>query len=81
MKTDEKTTNAAAFTRSALGVTQQQIAEDCGVHVETYAKWERNDHPPNAAARRLLLLLLFLHERGLLDTFRKWRGRREKSDR
>ena len=79
MKTTD-TTNPARLARSALGVTQQQMADDCGVHLNTYCKWELGDHPPTAAARRVLLLLLFLHSRGLLDAFRKWRARHATAD-
>lgn len=59
--------------RTRIGVTQEQLATDIGVHVNTLARWEAGEHaarPDNAVAweaalaareRALLVYLTELH--------------------
>jgi len=42
--TSSKTKIAAA--RMAAGLTQQECADQLGVRIQQYARWERNEHTP-----------------------------------
>ena len=44
--------------RQRLGLSIAEMARRCGVHRNTWAKWEREERRPNAAARRLIEILL-----------------------
>ena len=49
--------------RCEAGVTQQQLADELGVHVVTVARWEAGTRVPRGTLRaRYALLLNALHE-------------------
>ncbi len=41
--------------RRALGLTQAQLAARLGIHQNTWGRWERGDHEPDALKLRLML--------------------------
>lgn len=48
--------------RQKLGLSITEMAQLCGVHRQTWTKWERGERSPDAAAVRLVSLLAWLHE-------------------
>jgi DNA-binding transcriptional regulator YiaG len=59
--------------RQTLGLSIDEAARACGVHRQTWVKWERAEREPDNAALNQVRLLLWLHEhrRATLD---KWLG-------
>lgn len=55
--------------RQTLGLSQQKMADACGVHKQTWIKWERGERCPDRAALRLIAALLYLDEIGRLEEF------------
>lgn len=45
--------------RLTLGLTQQKMADKCGIHLQTWVKWERGEQKPPAIAKT--------HVKSLLD--------------
>lgn len=37
-----------ASARKIAGLTQGELGEKCGIHLQTVSKWERGIHTPNA---------------------------------
>lgn len=56
--------------RGLMGVNIKEMCTLMGVTRGTYNKWERFDNIMTAAPKRLLHTLLWLHEMGLLKSFR-----------
>lgn len=59
--------NRAEHCRRKLGVSYAVAARVCGVHRQTWIKWERGEREPDNAAARLMEILEILAERGLLE--------------
>lgn len=55
--------------RQKLGLSINDMARACGVHRQTWVKWERDERSPDSAALRLIHALLWLFDRGLLIDF------------
>lgn len=55
--------------RLRLGLSINDMAAACGVHRQTWVKWERAERDPDAAALRLIHALLWLSDRGLLTDY------------
>ena len=55
--------------RLRLGLSINEMARACGVHRQTWVKWERGERSPDAAALRLIHALLWLADRGLLTDY------------
>ena len=53
--------------RLRLGLSINDMARACGVHRQTWVKWERGERTPDAAALRLLDVLIWLHSRDMLN--------------
>lgn len=51
-----------AEARQKLGLSIAEMAQACGVHRQTWTKWERGERSPDAAAVRLISLLVWLHD-------------------
>jgi len=67
--------------RQTLGLTQQKMADLCGIHRMTWVKWERGEQKPPAIARTHVKCLLWLNEQGLLDSWYKYlRDKKGESD-
>lgn len=54
-----------AEVRKRLGLSIADMAKACGVHRQTWIKWEKGERHPEAAARRLISLLEWLHDQGI----------------
>lgn len=48
--------------RQKLGLSIAEMAQVCGVHRQTWTKWERGEREPDKAAQRLIDVLVWLHE-------------------
>lgn len=59
--------------RQTLGLTINEAARACGVHRQTWVKWERGERKPDNVALQLVRLLLWLHEHRRA-TLEKWLG-------
>lgn len=48
--------------RQKLGLSIAEMAQACGVHRQTWTKWERGEREPDKAAQRLIKVLVWLHD-------------------
>jgi DNA-binding transcriptional regulator YiaG len=55
--------------RLKLGLTQQKMADLCGIHLQTWVKWERGEQKPPAIARQHVKTLLWLLSENLLEHY------------
>lgn len=63
--------NEVKEARQTLDLSIDEAARACGVHRQTWVKWERGERKPDNAALQLVRLLLWLHERRRA-TLEKW---------
>jgi DNA-binding transcriptional regulator YiaG len=57
--------------RKELNLNQAQMARACGVHRQTWVKWERGERDLNNAAKRLINILRWLNKRSILVDYLK----------
>jgi len=55
--------------RLTLGLTQQKMADLCGIHLQTWVKWERGEQKSPAIARQHVKTLLWLLDKNLLEKY------------
>jgi len=48
--------------RQKLGLSIAEMAQACGVHRQTWTKWERGEREPDKAAQRLINVLVWLQD-------------------
>lgn len=53
--------------RLEVAGTIQRMAHICGIHRQTWVKWERGESNPSGTAVQLVWLVLYLHRTGRLD--------------
>lgn len=58
--------------REQLGLTQEKMAYLCGVHVNTWGKWERRERQPPAIAEMYFRIIIWLNRTGLLSFWQKF---------
>ncbi len=59
--------NRAEHCRRKLGLSYAEMAQICGVHRQTWIKWERGERQPDAAALRLMAILEILQDKNILE--------------
>lgn len=59
--------NRAEHCRRKLGLSYATMARVCGVHRQTWIKWERGEREPDNAACRLMEILEILQDAGRLE--------------
>ena len=52
--------------RDRLGLTENEMADACGVPYNTYYRWETGRRALPSVAHQLVLILGWLHDRNLL---------------
>jgi len=53
--------------RLRLGLSINDMSDACGVHRQTWVKWERGEREPGAAVGRLINILLWLNDNDILS--------------
>lgn len=55
--------------RQELGLSINDMARACGIHRQTWVKWEREERKPSAAALQLIKILFWLKDKNILSNY------------